>query len=328
MNKELTNVTATDNKTAFTSLLEKYANESKDTTTDTYATTLTDLATAIAYSVLKKCINTGYNETLVEVRNELTRDNTSLVTLAHCNMNAYHLTYNEDGDMIEEVADHNSADGLNRLAHETLGDGIDLVNTAIVAILEETAKQNASGEQVDLERPYTARRLKRKVYIKADDSKAWETVETSPIREIYRTVRREIMASRSMATDPRNGYSYLEELVTDPETGEEVEVYRRLTKYADLGGYATDYNGACTLYSVDRETVDNTESLVSRLNLSRQQAQILKLRQSGHGYKAIATYLGTREGNIYNQLSRITEKVRTNVPELYQLAIEKGYTTE
>lgn len=309
MNKEFTNVTAMDKKTAFASLLEKYANESNDTTTDAYTSALTDLATAVAYSVLKKCINTGYNETLVEVRHELTRDRQTITNIEHCSEHATRLTYNEDGDITQEIIDSDCKKALTTLCAQTFGDGLDLVNDAIVAILEETEKQVERGETIDLEKPYTIRRLKKKVWIKSADSvNGWETVETTPIREIYKAVRRAIDVSRAAATDPRNGYSYLEELATDPESGEETTIYRRLTKYADLGGYACDFNGACTLYSVDAETVKDTDTIIASMNLTKKQAQVLTMRQSGYGYKAIATYLGVTQRAVAKTVEAIQKK--------------------
>lgn len=304
--KNTTNTT--DKQATFSALLERYASASVDTTTDEYTTALTDLATAVAYSVLKKCINTGYNETLVEVRHELTRDRQALTNIAHCSEHS-RLTYNEDGDITQETIDSDCKKALGDLARQTLGDGLDLVNDAILAIMQETARQTESGETVDLERPYTVRRLKKKVYIKNSDTvNGWETVETTPIREIYKAVRRSINTSRAMATDPRNGYSYIESMTTDPETGETETVYRRLTKYADLGGYACDFNGACTLYSVDVETVRDTDALIESMNLTKKQAQVLALRQSGYGYKAIATYLGVTQRAVAKTVEAIQKK--------------------
>ena len=314
-----TATTADDKQATFSALLERSATLANTTTTTVadprteYADALTDLATAVAYSVLKKCIDTGYNETLVSIRYELTRDRQTQVNLAHCSEHSTRLTYNADGDMIQETIDSDCRKALTDLASQSWGDGLDLVNTAIVAILEETEKQTARGELVDLERPYTVRRLKKKVWIKSADSvNGWETVETSPIREIYKAVRRAIDVSRAAATDPRNGYSYLEEIATDPDSGEGTTIYRRLTKYADLGGYACDYNGACTLYSADSATVADSETLVSALNLTKRQAQALKLRQSGYGYKAIATYLGIRPDSVRDIFKAIQKKAKSS----------------
>lgn len=311
MKTNTTNTTAKadERQATFSALLERYASESKDTTTDAYTTALTDLATAVAYSVLKKCIDTGYNETLVEVRHELTRDKQTLTNIAHCSEYSTRLTYNEDGDMTQVTVDTDCRKALTDLARQSLGDGLDLVHEAVLAIMQETARQTASGEPVDLERPYEVRRMKRKVYIKMEDTvNGWETVETTPIREIYKAVRRAINLSRAASTDPRNGYSYIEDIATDTETGASETVYRRLPKYADLGGYACDFNGACTLYSVDAETVKDVDTLVASMNLTKKQAQVLTLRQSGYGYKAIATYLGVTQRAVAKTVEAIQKK--------------------
>ena len=175
--------------------------------------------------------------------------------------------------------------------------------------MEETAKQIERGETVNLETPYTVRRLKKKVWIKTADSvNGWETVETTPIREIYKSVRRSINDSKALATDARNGYTYIESFSEDRETGEIETIYRRMTKYADLGGYACDFNKACTLYSADAQTVEDTDELINRMNLTKKQAQVLNLRQSGYGYKAIATYLGVTQRAVAKTVEAIQKK--------------------
>lgn len=275
-----TSATMDERKTSFSALLENFASESKDTTTESYTDALTELATAISYSVLKKCIDTGYNSTLVAIRHELT---SAKATLANTSQTT--------------------------LASATIGDGYDLVNTAIVSILEEVQKQIERGESIDLERPYTVRRLKKKVWIKSADSvNGWETVETSPIREVYKAVRRYINQTGALHTDAKNGYSYLEDISHDNESGESEVIYRRLSKFADLGGHACDYNGAMTFYTVDIETVDEYESMIAKLNLTKKQAQIIKLREAGYNSTAIGTYLGVKPQTIDTTLNRIAEK--------------------
>lgn len=277
----------------------------------------TPLAKMVAYSVIKKCLNTGYNPTLDQLRRELGRDLHELDTLHNASMTAYAATVTADGDYKRVKVDPGCAVALDRLSSVQLGDGIDFVNVAVIAILEETAKQTGRepGAGVDLTRPYTVRRLNRKVWIKTEKSvDGWENAETTPIREIYKAVRRYVMQSRAAVTDPRNGYSYLDETVSDPVTGEETTVYKRLPKYADLGGYAVDFNGACTLYSVDRETVDQYDTLVASLDLTAKQAQILTLKQSGYGNKAIATYMGISENSVKGACTEIRRKAAARFP--------------
>ena len=296
-----------DSRQAMTAMLNQYSKDRDPL----------PIAKVVAYSVIKKCLTTGYNSTLATLRSELGRDLHELDNLHHASMTAYAVSFNADGDYKRIKADPGAVVALDKLSKLSLGDGIDFVNTAVIAIMEETERQLERDPDlpVDLERPYTVRRLNRKVWIKAEDTvNGWEEVSTTPISEIYKAVRRYVMQSRASATDPRNGYSYLEEMVTDPETGEETNIYRRLPKYADLGGYATDFNGACTLYSVDNETVDQYETLVESLRLTAKQATILKLKQSGHGNKSIATYLGISENSVKGACNEIKRKAKEHFP--------------
>lgn len=304
------------------------------------AQALTDLATATAYSVLRKVIDptrktaptsgrpsdSGINPALVALRNDLTRDIADLTRLSWTTDNATRLVWTDDGDLTQETIDPALSRAAADLAGQALGDGLDLVHDAVCAIMEQTAAQMVRdpGMPTDLERPYETRRLKHKVYIRtADSAGGWETVATTPIQEVYRAVRRSIRSSRAMQTDPRNGYSYIEDIATDPETGDSATIYRRLTKYADLGGDGTaatpadhipgqpaGLDGKPTNYSADRATVETTDLLVARLNLSDREATVLQYRLAGYGESAISTAMGISKGNYYNLVKRIRDKAR------------------
>lgn len=291
----------------FTALIHAYCADPKD------PKALTDLATAVTYSVLKKCINTGYNSTLVTVRRELAKALSDLNGIAYTAAAAYKGAYTEDGDYTTETTDPTAAAALVSLVHDTLGGGLDLVNTAVIAILEETKAQKERDPDLphDLERVYTVRRLNRKVWIHESDSvNGWETVETSPIREIFKAVRRYISQTSAAATDPRNGYTYIESIATDPDSDSDSVIYRRLPKYANLGGYAVDANGAETFYTTDPKTVTDTDSMIDSLHLTPRQKKILDLRLGGYGYKAIATYLGVRPDSVRDAVKAIQKKAK------------------
>lgn len=301
----------------FTLLLREYEQQARnmqqiptDETEKTYTKALTDLATSVAYAVLKKCIDVSQNKALIQVRQSIARDTHALQQIAYANDTAYETTYNADGDTVRRVKDKNSKRALDKLCAECFGDGLDLVHDAILAILDETAKALDTSTDF-METPYTVRRLKRKVWIKTADSvSGWETVETTPIQEVYKAVRRSIDNSRAMQTDPRNGYSYIEDYATDSEGGAEERIYNRLPKYADLGGYETDFNGACTFYTVDPETVINIEEFAENMNLSARQAKVLQLRLCGYGHKSIGTYLGIDYSNVKRVCRQIQAKAK------------------
>ena len=275
------------------------------------ADTLQALATACAYSVLKKCIDTSGSAVLVKARQSIAHDTATQRRTAYASANAYETTYNAEGDTVRKVKDKDLAAALADLCAETYGEGFDLVQDAIVAIQDETTKQakRDPDKGIDLERPYTARRLKRKVWIKTAESvNGWETVTTTPIQEVYKAVRRAIQASRAAQTDPRSGYTYIADISNDPESDADAVIYRRFGKYADIGGYVTDINGKETAYTADETTAADLDTLLEKLNLSKQQAEIIALRLAGYGKKAIATRFGVRDGNIENQLKRIRQK--------------------
>lgn len=311
-----TTTTTNANANPFVELLRQYEQQATTRTPQTekdYTTALLNLATATAYSVLKKCIETSQNQTLVQVKRDIAKDTALLQRIEYAQRNAYEYRYNKDGERVLVVKDKELHHALTKLCAETLGEGIDLVHDAVITIMTETdkAKERNSGTlpQNFMEQPYQVRRLKRKVWIKVEESvNGWETVTTTAIQETYKAVRRAVEQSRAVRTDAKNGYTYLSDLAKDEESGTEETIYRRLPKYADIGGAVCDFNGKETAYTADTQTVNDMDTLVAKLNLSKQQADILKLRLSGYGYKAIATYFGVRPDSITKQMKRIREK--------------------
>lgn len=304
------------NQNTFETLLRTYEHQATNRTPrteHTFTTALQELATATAYSVLKKCIETSQNQTLVKVKRDIARDTALLSNTRYAQENATALEYTQNGDIVQIVLDKDLHNALTKLCAETLGEGVDLVQDAILSIMEETKKaKERNGNTFTenfMEQPYTARRLKRKVWIKVDESaNGWETITTTPIQEIFKAVRRAVENSRAVQTDPKNGYTYISHLVTDEQSGECETVYRRMPKYADLGGAVKDFNGKETAYTADEQTAQDMDELVARLNLSKRQAEILKLRLCGYGKKAIATYLGIDPNNTARVLKQIQTK--------------------
>ncbi len=301
-----------------------------------------ELATAVAYSVIKKCLdpqrkgrkdgqvsNSGCNTQLDEVKRSIYRDKNTLANIDYSCTQAFTTVYNEDGDRQTKTKDSDYRYAYNKLSQQTLGDGLDLVHVAMVALLDESEKADRTRENF-LENTYEVRRLKKKVWIKSADSvNGWETVETSPIREVYKAVRREVANSRSLNIDPSNGYLYLEELATDEESNEEATIYRRLNKFSDLAGNVTDYNGAVTFETVDSASVDKYENMVDALELTARQAKVLELRMGGYGCVAIGTYLGVKEESVMSVLKTIQKKAieKLELPNYLVKALTETPTT-
>ena len=294
-----------------------------------YSPALLDLSTAIAFSVVRKCIDpqrktaadretvsdNGLNPAMVELRRGIAFDRRTLDNTQTAANKATKITYTADGDAVTETADHDAENTLNALIGETLSDGIDLVQAAALALLEQAA-DHADGPGW-LDRPYTVRRLSRRVYIRETDSAAYREDTTTPAQEVYRAVRRAVQESRAVQTDPRNGYTYIEDLTAD---GLDV-IYYRLQKYADLGGYAHNGQDGDTLpgspagygqggghYTADRQTVTDYNVIVEKLNLTDRQGEVLRLRMQGKGYKAIATYLGVTQRAVAKTVEQVQKK--------------------
>lgn len=277
-----------------------------------YTAALMDLSTAVAYSVLNKCIDpqrktakdkdtvsdSGISPALVELKRGITTDRAALARLAHCQDIATRTTYNADGDRVEEIADKDAYNELNRLVNDTLSDGLDLVNTAALALLEQAAEHADKGAGW-LDKPHTVRRLSKRVYIRLDDSAAYREEDTTPIQEVYRAVRKAVQNSRAVQTDPRNGYTYIEDLTADGLD----TIYYRLGKYTDLGGYNADGN-----YTTDKQAALDYAAIIEKLQLSDRQAVIVRLRMQGNGYKAIASYLGVTFQAVQNAMKKVQAK--------------------
>lgn len=294
-----------------------------------YAAELLALATAAPVSCLNKCLdpqgktatgrdtvsNSGYSAALVALRRGVYRDRALLENTAAAAERATRIEYNADGDPVTVTDNADALNALNTLIGDTLTDGIDLVQVAALALLEQSAA-HADGGAGWLDKPYTVRRLARKVYIKSANSAAYRDEETTPIQEVYRAVRRAIADSRAVQTDPRNGYVYLDALTDDGDT-----VYQRLDKWVDLGGapcngrdYAhvvgapAAYGDGGGHYTADRATVESYEKALAALALTDRQMTVVSLRMRGYGYKAIASYLGVTRQAVQNTLAKIQAK--------------------
>ena len=343
MTKQQTAKTTTTETRNFIDLLRQYEKEyNNDKTSVAFSNVLDELATAVAYSVIKKCLdpqrkgrkdgqvsNSGCNAQLDEVKRSIYRDKNTLANIDYSCKQAFTTVYNEDGDRQTKTKDSDYRYAYNKLSQQTLGDGLDLVHVAMVALLDESEKADRTRENF-LENTYEVRRLKKKVWIKSADSvNGWETVETSPIREVYKAVRREVANSRSLNIDPSNGYLYLEDLATDEESSEETTIYRRLNKFSDLAGNVTDYNGAVTFETVDGASVDKYENMVDALELTARQAKVLELRMGGYGCVAIGTYLGVKEESVMSVLKTIQKKAieKLELPNYLVKALTETPTT-
>lgn len=284
-----------------------------------YSASLQELSRMIAYAVVKRLHSVSGSNVIASFRRDIANAKNTFNKLSYTSNKAFSIVYDENGDACNYVEDVEEAENFMRIIHtETINDGFDLVQTASLAILEEISAQLARepGEAVDLERPYTIRKLDRRVIIRKGDSAKWIEKETTPIQEIFRKVRKTIEDERRSPVSLESVYQYipLDEYGEAMEDGEAMEeaieehVYKRLPKYSVLGDYETDFNGKQTVVTASGEDVKTIDSIIEKLSLSSQQKAILTLRLRGYGKKAIASYFGITDGNVLNQLNRIRKK--------------------
>ena len=138
-------VNATPNsENAFTALVNQF--ETAYIAGDINNNALTELSTAIAFSVLKKCIDpqrktaverktisdNGMNQTLIELKRDIAKDIKTLNNFYFASNNAIKAGYNKKGEYVQVVLDESLKKALDIICGKTTGDGIELVNTAVV----------------------------------------------------------------------------------------------------------------------------------------------------------------------------------------------------
>lgn len=200
----------------------------------------------------------------------------------------------------------------------SMSDGADLLNSAIVAILEQTEEHADEGAW--LEKPLTVERVRRRV-LRPGEVVTFEDRNTTPIQEVYRAVRRSIENSRAAAADPRNGYIYIEDIAATNDSGADEVIYRRYGRYMDLGGNWTSAAAASMpgapaglethgggLVTGDIETFNTMEQIVTALNLTKRQKDILYRRLKFYSYDEIAAALNIKRQAVQSAIAKIAAK--------------------
>lgn len=319
------------NKSAFAELMRNYETA---TTDERKSIALQALAKACTYSVLKKLIDpqskntdgkatkngNGCNPAILKLKKSLYADTLMLDTLNDVNRNGNGCTtrYDTNGNLKNVITDKSAHDRYNaavdRFIDETISDGYDLIQVAIVALLEQSKKVDTTVENW-LEKTYTKKALSRKVYINtADADKEWITVETTPIQEVFKAIRRYVMNNRSVNIDPCCKYVYLSELAIDPENDDTAErIYRRLPRYNQSvdTDIHVDRNGNVTMTAtIKRNDIDVMDDMLSRLNLTTKESAVIKYCLQGYGHKVIANSLQITENAVKGCIHRIRDKAR------------------
>lgn len=292
---------------------------------------LLDLSRVVAASVIAKLVDprkksavndgavsaSGVSPVMLQLRRELHRDGKSLDRIREACNRAYAIVY-RDGETVTEIVDTDAAAMVDELISDTIGDGYDLAQEAAAALLE-AAEEHAHRGGGWLDAVYTVRKLDRRVLIREDSSAKWHDDEDTPMQSVYRAVRGEVENAQAVRS-ASGKYVYLDEYAA-AEDGASERLYRRLDKYADIGGYAvcgtpSTYGGpsgvrspASGLYTAGEHSYTAIYEIVRALNLTPRQAEIVKYRLRGYGDTAIASRLGVTVRSVELTRKRIQKEL-------------------
>ena len=252
---------------------------------DTFGKALFNLSTACVYSVLKKIVDKTADSTLMQLRKEMPYE-------------------------IRKALNTETETGYNSTY---IGGADDLIQTCVVSLFESIADRVNNGQPVSLVEMFTERQINKRVMTWKQDIEetAFHDVETCIIRQAFKAVRNQIDNSSACQT-MRNGYSYIEDVLTDSDSDTEETIYHRLPKYADIGGYVHDFNDTETLYTVsDSEYSDfmDIEKTIESLSLTDRQKEILSMRYyRGYSQREIARRLNVNLSAVQKTIAQIQKK--------------------
>lgn len=294
------------------------------------AETLYAVGRMVTYSVIRKCLDpqgkhgnavyTTYDKAtkvdpyLQGVRRDIARVAHDLQAIDTASRAMYKAEYTADGDRITTIADKSAYDLFWDKLTDTLADGLDLVHTAIVAILTEADKARKARRSLDMETVYTDRVLRRKTYAAlADKAAAWSDKETTSIQSVYRAVRQEVAANKS-ARVQLNGYSYIQRIASDPDSDMTAVVYDRMPRYFDAVTPTADINGRPTATLTTDGESDGKDmatvfcDFVNKAQLTPAEADYLRCRLQGLSLTQIAIKLGTTPDACRGRRNRLAKK--------------------
>lgn len=184
------------------------------------------------------------------------------------------------------------------------GEGMDFVNVAIVAFLNEEMKAHERNVDTCIfwtQKEYKEFDIDKRVIIQRDDSAKKREFTRIPAKVVYQKLREYIVSNRGVRVDEK--HVFIEEIVQN-ENGTEEQLFHRLK------------NGMQYAYYDYTEMHENTCNLLHASiviqafldTLSAKEQKVLGLRMQGHGYKAIASYTGVTQRAIAKTTHSLQKK--------------------
>ena len=299
---------------SFTSLVRAY--ELSCINHEDIIETVQKLSEACVLSVLRKLYSVSGQEVMAELRYGILHDIDSFGKIHRINKCCSYSIDIPDNCREDKMTCEYIDETLIDLLRVPISDGYDLVNDAVVGILEETEKVRRRDGKLNegfLEKSYTEHRLKNKVHIKNENSaNGYETVETTPLKEVYKMIRRSACNLPAVQYS-ENKYVYMDDVTVDGEIKE--AYFRPVSEYKsiacgeiDIAEMPNRYDTQVRQKMIILEKADDIDDIVKSLDLSERQFLVLKYRLDGYGYKAIATATGIDKNNVLRVCKQIRKK--------------------
>lgn len=278
-----------------TSLVTAYKEQSKE-----YPEILLDTARACTLSVIKKCLDVKPDDNALQrAKLEIIKNSDNYIKFKNLIDIEYIYKLNENGDIVKAIRDSDERDAAYTLIGSDWSGcgGLDLVNDAVVALLECLQKTD------NLQDTVTSRELERKVIINNQEP-TFKEVQITYIQQVYRAVRQSIRENKSVCS-ASNKYIYLDDIIED-EDGNEYNAYIRLPKYSDVGVITADGNNPVIVG--EQYSYEYIYNKINSMHLSTSERTVLEYRLSGYSYGDIAKKMGLSNNTVKGYRQRICKK--------------------
>ena len=198
------------------------------------------------------------------------------------------------------------------------GEGMDLVNVAIVAFLTEEGKAHERNVDTCIfwtQKEYTEIDIDRRVIIQRDDSAKKREFTRIPAKVVYQKLREYIVSNRGIRVDEK--HVFIEEIVQN-ENGTDEQLFHRLKggmQYAYYD-YVEKHENTCNLLHASMCIQSFLDTLTAN------ETKLLDLKLCGNGYKSIASYTGKQVDTVKKCFKSIRAKAEksglldlANVPD-------------
>lgn len=184
------------------------------------------------------------------------------------------------------------------------GEGMDFVNVAIVAFLNEEKKAHERNVNTCIlwtQKEYTEMDIDKRVIIQRDDSAKKREFTRIPAKVVYQKLREYIVSSRGVRIDEK--HVFIEEIVQN-EDGTEEQLFHRLKNGMQFAyyDYTEMHENTCNLLQASIVIQSFLDTLTAK------EQKVLDLRMQGYGHKAISSYIGVCNNSTVKTVKSLQKK--------------------